>query len=451
MQSFLLSVVMKLVMRPWRVIFLIVLCQQVNCMRSLLFNRALLWIEGNKFAQSFYYGSKPTSTLTPSLVVDTLENASLKSFQPGSSTSPETGCREFLARSGDICAVHLHHILKKLDANQGEISLITFIDSFAKPLAGVRSGNLDWNGHSPQCESTSVSVQLDQGGASNFKGKYCKIEWHTPLDSNHSLMHSTGVCIPSSCGKGDIKYLKLFLEDFSFLKISQQSHITKISCNERNSDDKKMMIFYTILSTLILLGILSTAYGKLFAKNIESRKNLDDTRSLIILAFSINRNWATLFDDEVPRDQIIIIDYVKGVCALLLVFWHGISILSPSFAPDPQAIVESMYHTKFVWLSLRSILTIFFFFNGFLLHSGYTKSRHNFSPLRSIFKHFLRLSPSYYFCVLARVAYVSQIGLGSELSFGYFDIDRSLCANFNLEEFTYTYNQLASVVMVSET
>lgn len=435
--------VISMIMRLLQLILLIFaifspLSEQVESKRNVLFNKVLPWIDGLSFAQLFDVSTKVSSSLEDPRKFS--DDFTIK-FPLESS---EVKCREILAKSKNTCALHLHHILKKLGDNKKEISLITFIDSFAKPSAGIRNGNLDWIGHERQCEMTRVMVPSSPDAMKSFQGKYCRAEWNTSIGSNY-LTHSTGICIPNSCGTRDVRYLKIFLKEFSFLKISQQSHVSTISCKKGDELDANLTIFYSICFILILFGIFSSIYDKFSSKNTK----IMDTKLSILSAFSIHRNWHSLYHDKVSKNQIIIIDYVRALCTLLLIFWHAIAILSLSFSQNPENFLNTLLNMKPAWLSLRSVLTTYFFLTGFLIRPDHTKPGQNFSPFKSIAKLFIRLFPSYYFCILARVAYLGKFGLGSGLAFGIYEIDRSLCMQLESEEFSFFHNRPSAIILVS--
>lgn len=437
---------MKLFKTKIWLIILIEFCSIISSyceQRKLPFlNKLIPWIEGKNFAQTFYLNSRisliPLDTSVQSDSNETIFNQ-----------LQINGSSDLFQHSPiSLCAVHLQVIITKLWSNQHDIFLLSFIDSFAKPVAGIRNGNLNWYGNQMQCESTNISMNPSDADSSSFGGKYCRVEWNTQLTSQQSLNHYTEVCVPNSCSSGDFDHLKIFLEKFFFLKLSDSSYVSEISCKEEHETGETTLVFYCICIILLALGILSTFY-QYFTQRTGSKKNFVDSRVSFLGSFSIPQGLRSLNGDCVSRNDILIIHYIRGSCAIILVLVHLVLDLA-DFALNPDIWLNLLPQTPKIWMFLRSIMAVFFFLTGFLIHSDYTGSNLNFNPFRSILKTFVRLSPSYYFSILTQTAFASKFGLGSDLKFGPTCIDRSVCSKFYPQLFLYNYNRLPFVEMVSK-
>lgn len=132
----------------------------------LLPNKFLPWLMEKNFSPSFLQDSRALSTLISSSShesadIDALFNTPIPKGENGSSNS--------------FCALQLSYILSKIRKNPRDPKLFVLLDSYAKPLAGIRAGNLDWPGQESQCESIQFSPSSDD--ASGFTGKFCIAKW----------------------------------------------------------------------------------------------------------------------------------------------------------------------------------------------------------------------------------------------------------------------------------
>ncbi|XP_074603278.1 uncharacterized protein LOC141856754 [Brevipalpus obovatus] len=416
-------------------LWLLVLISSVNCVKIPIENRFLPSIESDSFAQSYYLNSRISFlTLNTSFQKDTTDTIF---YSSGSSNVISISSRS-------LCAIHLQAIIEKIRTAQHEVGTLDFLDSFAKPGPGIRNGNLNWHGNRLQCESTRISMDSSETRSSTFHGKYCQARWNTQLASGHPLSHSTGVCIPNTCHDEDFRYLKAFLEKFFFLKISGSSRVSEISCKEEKFLQNGTIIFYCLCFGLLTLGIFSTIYDYFVQKPEVTTRNIGQS---VWTFFSIPRNLASLSGENVSENDVLIIRYVRAMCAIVVVVAHVVMMLVSELALDPGLILDSTQiltiFTGFLWISLRSMMTIFFFLTGYYIHSDYTKLNQNFNPFISFLKAYIRLSPSYYFAAIFQSLFASKFGFGSNLSFGYFYIDRSVCSKFYFEIFSYFYNHLS--------
>ncbi|XP_074594543.1 uncharacterized protein LOC141849928 [Brevipalpus obovatus] len=412
---------------------------------ELLVNRVLPWFEEESFAESFYLNSRISLlSLTSPLQANTNDTILRSPTLDGLTTITN----DVSDRSKSSCAIHLQYILTKLWTNQRDASLLSFIDSFAKPVPGIRNGNLNWHGNQMQCESSIISLKFDSEYPSKFGGKYCKAEWGTKFGSGHVLKHFTGVCLPDSCSGKDFEYMKSFLEKFFFLKISDRSHVEEIGCTPESKMGVDSIIFYSICISFIFLGILSTIYDQNHEKSIKNvDKNSNEVKPSILSIFSIPRNWRSLDGRRVSKNDILIVHYIRGVAAFIVAFFHVGGGLASSLAADPGFFAQSIDQAGIFWLVPRTFMTIFFFISGFLIHPDYSNPNRNFNPFISIIKAFLRLSPSYYFTLLAQTALISKIGLGSKIDLGGFYHDRSICSATHVENLVYFNNLFTATDM----
>ncbi|XP_074605199.1 nose resistant to fluoxetine protein 6-like [Brevipalpus obovatus] len=406
------------------VILMLLSSSYIDGVLEVIFNKVLPRFEGESFAKSFYLSSR-VSLLPLNLF---LQNSTGIAFHSPVLDELSAFSREKESTlSKSSCAFHLKYIIETIWSNQGDTSVLGFLDSFAKPAPGVIGGNLDWNGNQRQCESTSVS----SGSRSNFVGKYCKAEWRTKFDSNHSLSHYTGICVPSTCSGKDFEYLKLFLEKFFFLKISEKSKVVEISCKGETNLTIDSIIFYLICFGLILLGIMSTVYEKYFEKT--PKKSKENSGPSIFSIFSIPRNWKSLDGRRVSKNDILIIHYIKSFAAVLVTLFHSITVLSAYLVSDPGAQLLAAQGSFIFWVLPRTFMAIFFFLTGFLI-------RPDSNPFKSIFRAFIRLSPSYYLTMFAHTSYINTIGLGPKIDFGGVLCDRDHCSKVFWKSLLYIQN-----------
>ncbi|XP_074594527.1 O-acyltransferase like protein-like [Brevipalpus obovatus] len=403
---------------------------------EVLFNKLLPWIEEKSFTKSFYLGSR-ISLLS---LNSSLDNNNFTKF--GSHSSALDRLSKVLndnpISSRDLCPNHLQTIIERLKTNKRDTSILSFIDSFAKPVPGVRNGNVNWHGNQIQCESTNIPFESESKSPSNFGGKYCRAEWSTDIGSDQSFKHYTGICVPSTCTREDFEYMKAFLEEFFFLKISEGSQVIEISCT---GDDKiriDSIIFYLICLSVIFLGILSTIYDRRREKTSESKQK--GLKLSIFSIFSIPRNWKSLDGQRVSKNDILIIHYIRGISAILVALSHIGGVLASKLITNPSVLFNSAGQSNNFWLLPRFIMAIFFFLTGFLIHSDYTSSNQDFSPSKSIIKAFARLSPSYYFIVFAQTSFISTIGLGPKLDFGDILFERNQCSKVFWANLLYIQN-----------
>lgn len=345
--------------------------------------------------------------------------------------------------TNSLCALHLSSILTKIRADQRDLKLIMLLDSFAKPLAGIQSGNLDWPGQEKQCES--IKFPPDSDDAPGFNGKFCKAKWSTEISSNISLKHHTEVCVPSSCSGEDIEYLRVFLEKFSFLKISKLSHVTVINCKDPSRSMIASIVFFSICFGFIVIGIFATIRDN-------STPGITETleRKTLLSAFSIKKNWKSLSGKRVHKHDVLIIHYLRGFLAISVVIEHYGAALGYSFVSDSGSFIESLKYLRIYSILNIIIMAPFFFLSGFLIHSDYMSPDQHFNPFKLILKTYLRLSPSYYFALFAQAAYLSTVGQGPKLNLGFIEIERNFCTGFLLENLSFTQNHLTSEKMVGK-
>ncbi|XP_074594984.1 uncharacterized protein LOC141850302 [Brevipalpus obovatus] len=424
-------------------VILVLLQVQVSSVSSIalvqvILNRVLPWFEEESFAESFYLNSRISLlSLTSPLQANTNDTILRLSTLDGLTTITNN----VSDRSKSSCASHLQYILTKLWTNQRDASLLSFIDSFAKPVPGIRNGNLNWHGNQMQCESSIISLKFDSEYPSKFGGKYCKAEWGTKFGSGHVLKHFTGVCLPDSCSGKDFEYMKSFLEKFFFLKISEQSFVEEISCIGEEILGIDYTLFCSTCIGLIFLGIFVTAFHQSNGRisKIEEKQS-SDTESSILSIFSIPLNLQSLDGRLVSKDEIFIIHYFRGIAAIQVVLSHNVAALVTIFIQDPTIFKIFVSQSSICWLVPRTFMTIFFFLSGFLINPDFSNTGRSFNPIKYILKIFLRLSPSHYLSVFAHASFISTIGLGKELDFGGVLLHRNHCKRVLWDNLLYFQN-----------
>lgn len=424
----------------WLIILILSHSSSGDSVVEVLFNKLLPWLEEDNFTKSFYLGSR-ISLLS---LNSSLENNStgLDSF-PSILDRSSTVLDNELSSAKNLCPFHLQGILKRLWTNQRDTSILSFVDSFAKPVPGVRNGNTNWHGNQMQCESTSVSFESDSRSKdsklpSSFGGKYCKAEWSTQIGSDLSYKHYTGVCIPNTCIEKDFDYMEAFLEQFFFLKISEESKVMQISCKGDNEPGPDTIIFYLICFSLVFVGISRTIFDRY--KTFQTKNS--DLKPSIFSIFSIPQNWKSLDGQRIPKNDILIIHYLRGISATLVALFHIGGVMAQNLIPNSRQLLDSVQQSDILWLLIRSVMTIFFFLSGFLIHSDYTGPNHDFNIFKSVFKAFLRLSPSYYFIVFAQTSFISTFGFGPKLDIGHILLDRNQCSQVFWTNLLYVQNHL---------
>lgn len=281
------------------------------------FNQILPRIEERNFTESFYLNSRISLHSLNSSLQNNFPDIDSNLFTSDELTTISNNVSD---SSKSLCVLHLQYIIKKLWRNEKETSLLVFIDSFAKPVPSVRNGNVNWHGNRKQCESASIVIESDLKSQSNFGGKYCRAEWNTQIGSDQPFKHFTGVCIPDTCNREDFNHTKAFLERLFFLKISEKSYITEINCRGEDNFRIDSIIFYSVCLGLLFLGISGTIYDQCREKTPESKQT--DAKLPILSIFSIPRNWRSLDGKKVPKNDILIIHYIRGIAAALVVLFH---------------------------------------------------------------------------------------------------------------------------------
>lgn len=424
-------------------ILIIVCSESTDGLLEILLNRAVPWLEKESFAKSFYLGSKISLLSLKSASESNITDSILHSPTLDGVMLDPNHVSDGL---GSLCAIHLQFIIKKLWTNQRDASILSFIDSFAKPPPAVMNGNLNWHGDQMQCESTNITLESNSEA---FGGKYCKAEWNTSFYSGYPLRHYTGVCMPSSCREKDFELMKVFLDKFFFLKISEHSRLINVDCVEKNGITIDLVIFYSIVFGLVILGILSTIYDRFFESSTQN-KNSEPSKFSMLSIFSIPRNFQSLNGRKVSKNDILIIHYIRGFSIILVVIGHCVGILMTTFALVPGEIAASIDVFGKFFLLPRILMTVFFFLSGFLIHPDFTSSGRNLYPLQMVFKAFLRLSPSYYFVIFAYTSFISTIGLGPRLDTGSVMNDRHHCSDVIWEHLLYYHNSLFVMRNVSK-
>lgn len=400
----------------------------VDSVAEVVLNRAFPRFEEESFTKSFYLGSRiPLIWLNSSQsnLTDIIfhsprldQSSAVQNVQNGESLSSE-----------NLCFSHLEYIIETIWSNRGDAFVLAFLDSFAKPVPGVKDGNLDWPGNQKQCES--IIVSSGSGSKPTFGGKYCRAEWRTTFNINRSLSHYTGICVPNTCDEIDFHYVKSFLEKFFFLKVSENSRVEEISCAGEVPQGVDTIVFKSICFGLILLGIMSTIHGKYFEKT--AKKSQERSKPSIFSIFSIPQNWQSLDGRKVSKNEILIIHHIRGSIALLIALFHSASILSLKLIPDPGKQMVTVGESFLFLVLPRMLMSIFFYLTGFLIYP-------DSNPFKSIFKAFIRLSPSYYLTMFAHTSYISTFGLGSKIDFGGILNDRNHCSKVFWKSLLYIQN-----------
>ena len=128
---------MKLVIQ-WLVILLLALSKPTETNIEVLLKKALPSIESETFAKTFYLNSRFSH-----LSLNSSENKAIGDVNSNLSLDVFVFSSESQNVSSSLCDFHLQNIIKRLQTNQRDASLLTFLDSFAKPVPGVMNGNLN--------------------------------------------------------------------------------------------------------------------------------------------------------------------------------------------------------------------------------------------------------------------------------------------------------------------
>ncbi|XP_074594808.1 regulator of hypoxia-inducible factor 1-like [Brevipalpus obovatus] len=419
----------------WLVILIISQSRSGNSLLDGFFNQILPSIPDANFTQSFYLTSRISLLSLNSSLQNNTSDTILRLPTFHGPTNKSNNVSDSLE---SLCLLHLQYIIRKLWTNKRDTSLLSFIDSFAKPVPSVRNGNVNWHGNQMQCESTNVPFELESKPSSNFGGKYCRAEWSTDIGSDQSFKHYTGICVPSTCTREDFEYMKAFLEEFFFLKISEGSQVTEISCTGDNKIRIDSIIFYLICLSVIFLGILSTIYDRRREKTSERKQK--GLKLSIFSIFSIPRNWKSLDGQKVSKNDILIIHYIRGISAVLVVLFHVGGGLMSIFIPGSISLMALVELSGVFWLLPRSVMTIFFFLTGLLIHRDYSNPDQKFNPFKSILKAFLRMSPSYYFVIFVQTSYISLIGLGPKHDYAGPLLNKNRCSQVFWNSLLYIQN-----------
>ncbi|CAH1104299.1 unnamed protein product [Psylliodes chrysocephalus] len=302
---------------------------------------------------------------------------------------------------------------------QDDIWALQMLDASSKIPIGILSYNFGELGNFNQCLKIKSKNYV-------IMGKYClgniavntsAIDEDSIYIKSHMYMKTVltkitvgiklngnptmAICIPSNCTDDDAKKLMSSPE----LGVSVQSVICQTIENVYPELTKEAIVAISVLSTLILIVILSTACDLLYSNKIE---NLHP----ILLAFSLYANGKKLF--KIPRrsSNLSSLDGLRVMSMVWIVMLHSHSVYTSgpvSNAKDIVNFTNSFMSMIFIngdlacdtFLIIGGTLITFVYFKRQNIHKGNYKMSVSV-VLKHYLHRYLRLTPP-----LAGVVFVS--------------------------------------------
>lgn len=217
------------------------------------------------------------------------------------------------------------------------------MDASAKPSSGFIWGNNMWIGSRRGCESLNKPLSLTltnrfsrimkpnlEREVSEFPVQFLVVHatHYSPWQIEEKFLKEgilhVGICLPAACSKSEVYNLTQTYFD-SRIDTFQRYHEFEPEVFDVKDLQLREGFFYkkSILAVAAFVVLtVSLHFVSHVALNLPSQQTTDDVTTKVLAAFSVEKNFQTIFNSNLDREIFPIIGGLKTVSSLAILAFH---------------------------------------------------------------------------------------------------------------------------------